>query len=221
VLFFLPMQASKNNTTPGPGSIVKSSLRAIVTYDPEELTFTKTFKPTRFQRLKYWIHLQQYPGLNYRDIAKILDRMHVLRPTIVSCSFYNVSTKKVSGVSLYQAIRCGDKSVVESLLAEYSSVVARIISAGLYFTDFHFRNFIAHKNQIYALDLDNYRYSIWCTLKVKRIQKEAGRKQIQKAIEKLYQRLEIDGDAANLRRLRPIVEKFDIISFIRSQLNLA
>jgi len=212
------MQASKETTAPGPVSIVKSSMHAIVTYDPEQGIFTKTFKPTSLQRLKYWSRLQPYPGLNYQYIAGILDTVHVLRPTIVSCSFYNVSTKQVPGVSLYQAIRCGNNSVVKALLAEYSSAVAKIIAAGLYFTDFHFRNFIVHRNKIYALDLDNYKYSIWCALKVKRLQKEAGRRQIEGAIEKLYRKLRMDGDDANLSRLYPIVEKFDIVSFIKSQL---
>ena len=59
-------------------------------------------------------------------------------------------------------------------------MVSKIINLGIYFGDFNFDNFIVYQNELYAIDLEDYRKDFFSTYRKKSLIKRLKRQLVER-----------------------------------------
>lgn len=130
----------------------------IIIYNKEEKTYTKKIGRKSKKLIKYWLGMRRYPGENIKYIADLFHKNGIKTFEVLSYSKFEVVMSEVEGKTLLEEIITNkDKKKSEELIYKYVEIVTKIIELGIYFGDFNFGNFIVHNNELYAIDLDDYR----------------------------------------------------------------
>lgn len=134
--------------------IISKSKRSCVYYNSNNDSFFKTFSPSFRSRLKFLFHLRKYPGENFYFISKILNKLNIKTPVILNYSKYSITMSNIKGISL-------DIYSQENpeILKKYIDIIVKILSNNIYSGDLSLDNFIVYKNEIYVIDMEDYRYS--------------------------------------------------------------
>lgn len=130
--------------------------RSSVFYDKSRDTFIKKFTPKLSNRIKYFFKLRKYPGQNFHYISSFLSSLNIKTPTIVKYSNYCVETKNIKGVSLEEFIK--SNPINKKIIDDFTLLVITIINNNIYCGDLSLDNFMVKDNQIYVLDLEDYRH---------------------------------------------------------------
>lgn len=133
--------------------IITNSKRSCVYYDKNNDTFVKTFSPSFKSRLKYFFHLRKYPGVNFHYISKLLNKLDIKTTTILSYSHYSVTMKNVHGTNLNDYYK-NHKYIIN----HYVDIIVKILNNGIYCGDLTLENFIVKDDEIYVIDMEDYRY---------------------------------------------------------------
>jgi len=181
--------------------LVKKSRNALVFHNANLGVYKKVFTPSWWRLSRSFFHMQRYPGYHYAYIAKVLKLAGVLTPPVVEVSHLSVSTRAIDGIMLFEALLSPDSHRTNILLNKYVKTVAAIFSANLYFSDFHFRNFLVHKDELYALDLDNYYDGYFSQWRIKRLLSVSGYNRINHFVNRLKTAARRDGNAKIIQTL--------------------
>lgn len=128
--------------------------RSSVFYDEENKLYLKTFNPKFKARLKFFFKLRKYPGLNFKYIANHLNSLGINTPTVVEASKYSVTTRDLNGISLEEFLNKNNKELEN----KFASLIITLFENKIYSGDLAPDNFLVVNNEIYALDLEDYRY---------------------------------------------------------------
>lgn len=129
-----------------------------VYYDKSAGQYTKYFTPKFELKLKYWLRLRKYPGLNFAYIARKLQALGLNTPQIIEAEKYKVVTREIAAPTLREYLQnSNDPNVYE----QFVEVVARILNAGISFFDFNQGNFLYKDGQFYVIDLEGYTDSVF------------------------------------------------------------
>lgn len=139
-----------------------------VIYNFERKSYTKVVIPKLSKRIKYYLHIRRYPGYNVKYMVKLLNDNGIKTFEILSYSKYITETKEIKGRTLFESLK-NEKNLkkVEELLNQYIEIVARIINLGIYFGDFNYFNFILKDDEMYVIDLEDYRKDFLCKFRKK------------------------------------------------------
>lgn len=137
--------------------VIVNHKRTKVVFDTEKRIYTKYFYPKFDKRLKCFLGFRKYPGKNYKCISDILEGDGIKVAEVVNFDKYSVSTKEIMGNNLSEELINSEKTRGKELINKYIEIVSKIINLGIYFGDFNFNNFIVYENELYAIDLEDYR----------------------------------------------------------------
>lgn len=137
--------------------IVKEKKRSVY-YDKEKKQYIKVFTPKLELKLKYWLGLRKYPGLNFAYIAKKLQSIGINTPSVTSAEKYKVITQEIDAPTLTEYLENTNDRTIESRLIE---LIASILNSGIVFFDFHYGNFLYKDKEIYVIDLEGYSDSVF------------------------------------------------------------
>jgi len=135
----------------------KNHKRAVY-LDETTREYTKIFTPKLELKIKYWLGMRKYPGLNFAHIAKRLNALGLKTPVVVAAEKYKVTTKEIVAPTVAQHMKETSDSTIEPQLIE---LIASILNAGIVFFDFHYENFLYKEGEFYVLDLEGYSDSIF------------------------------------------------------------
>lgn len=139
-----------------------------VIYNSEKGSYTKIVIPKLSKRIKFYLGLRRYPGYNVKYMADLLNTNGIKTFEILSYTKYMTETRELKGKTLFETLKNEkDYDKIEDLLEKYSSIVAKIINLGIYFGDFNYFNFILKDNDIYVIDLEDYRKDFLCKFRKK------------------------------------------------------
>lgn len=127
--------------------------RSSVFYDEEKHIYIKTFNPKFKMKLKYFLGIRRFPGKNFYFISKLLNSLNIKTPEIIEYSNYKVVTKELNGVCLEKELKKGNKELED----KFSRLITTLFTNKIYSGDLSPDNFIVVDNEIYALDLEDYR----------------------------------------------------------------
>lgn len=162
-----------------------------IVYNKEKESYTKIVIPKISKRLKYYLGLRRYPGHNVKYMVDLLNNNGINTFEILSYSKYMTETKEIKGKTLFEVLQKEkDLVIIEKLLDKYSEVVAKIIDLGIYFGDFNYFNFILKDEEIYVIDLEDYRKDFLCRFR--------KREMLRRLKEKLYYMKELLGRTENV-----------------------
>lgn len=146
--------------------VITDNEKTKVVYDDEKKVYIKTFyKNKRLRmRVREYLGLKEYPGINFKKISKMLINMNgggIKCPKIVSYKKYEVITEEIEGISLRKYIENHSKEEAEKMIEIYienvSKILKEIIKKNIYYNDFHFENFIiTPSKEMYIIDLEGY-----------------------------------------------------------------
>ena len=146
--------------------VITDNEKTKVVYDDEKKVYIKTFyKNKRLRmRVREYLGLKEYPGINFKKISKMLINMNgggIKCPKIVSYKKYEVITEEIEGTSLRKYIENHSKEEAEKMIEIYienvSKILKEIIKKNIYYNDFHFENFIiTPSKEMYIIDLEGY-----------------------------------------------------------------
>ena len=125
-----------------------------VYYNEETDEFIKLFFPKFSKKIKYFLGLRKYPGHNFKFISKELNKLGIPTAEITACDKYSVTTKNVDGMTIEEYI---DGDLNHPVVDEFIEIAVKILTNGIYYGDFSFKNFIIKDKKIYAIDLEDYR----------------------------------------------------------------
>ena len=154
--------------------VIVNHKRTKVVFDTEKRIYTKYFYPKYDKRLKFFLGFRKYPGRNYKYISDILEKDGIKVAEIIDFDKYMVKTKEIPGTSLLECISTNTKEK-EILIEKYIKLVSKIINLGIYFGDFHFGNFIVYNDEIYVIDLEDYKKDILSKYRKKSLLKRLKR----------------------------------------------
>ena len=160
--------------------VIVNHKRTKVVYDIEKKIYTKYFYPKFDKRLKYFLGLRKYPGRNYKYISDILEKDGIKVAEVVDFDKYNVSTKEINGKNLSEELINSEKARGEKLINKYIEIVSKIINLGIYFGDFNFENFIVYQEELYAIDLEDYRKDFFSVYRNKSLIKRLRRQLLER-----------------------------------------
>lgn len=156
--------------------IVTECERSKVVYNLENKTYTKYFYPKAIKKIKFLLKLRNYPGENCNYISKIFEKNEIKVARVLEYTNYSITTKEIKGKSLAEELlNCQDNSRKEKLINKYIVIVSQIINLGIYFGDFHFGNFILSNDELYVIDLEDYRKDFVSRFKRKSVLKRLRR----------------------------------------------
>lgn len=148
-----------------------------VFYDEKKDIYIKNFTPKLKKRIKFFLGLRKYPGKNYKYISDLFNKMGIKTPEIVEYGKYHIITKNISGKILEKVLEEEkDKIKIEKYLKKYIEIVSIILKNKIYYEDFHFGNFILFNDDLYILDLEDYKKDILFIFRKKKIFKILKRK---------------------------------------------
>ena len=160
--------------------VIVNHKRTKVVFDTEKRIYTKYFYPKYDKRLKFFLGFRKYPGRNYKYISDILEKDGIKVAEIIDFDKYSVSTKEVLGKSLFEELITSDKERGKELINKYVEIVSKIINLGIYFGDFNFDNFIVYQNELYAIDLEDYRKDFFSAYREKSLIKRLRRQLVER-----------------------------------------
>lgn len=137
---------------------LRSNKKRALFYDEKHKHFIKVFTPKFKLKLKYWFKLRTYPGINFAHIAKRFAALGITTPRVVYADKYTVVTEKFDAPTLGDYLaRNSDPSV----MPRFAELIASILNSGILYFDFNLGNFLYKNNQFIALDLEDYRDTIF------------------------------------------------------------
>ena len=137
---------------------LKKEKKRSVYYDQEKKQYIKIFTPKFELKLKYWLHLRKYPGLNFAHIAQKLQNFGLNTPSITAAEKYKVVTQEIEAPTLETYLNDTNDPTIKPRLIE---LIASILNSGIVFFDFHYGNFLYKDEEIYVIDLEGYSDSIF------------------------------------------------------------
>ncbi|MFK4785492.1 hypothetical protein [Fusobacterium sp. MFO224] len=137
--------------------IIKNDKRSRVFYNTKSKEYIKYFCPKFSKRLKYFLGFGKYPGHNFKYISEILNSIGIKTVEIISFDKYKVVTEELEGISLKEALEKSNKEKSKIYLEKYIGVINKLIKNEIYFADYNSDNFYIFEDEIYALDLEDYR----------------------------------------------------------------
>lgn len=130
--------------------------RSSVFYDKTRDLFIKKFTPKLSNKIKYFFKLRKYPGQNFYYISSFLDSLNIKTPIVVTHSNYYVETKNIKGISLEKFIE--NNPTNKKIIDDFTSLVLTLITNNIYCGDLSLDNFMVKDDEIYVLDLEDYRH---------------------------------------------------------------
>lgn len=142
--------------------------REEVIYNKYKRSYTKIVVPKFLKRIKFYLGLRRYPGYNVKYMVDLFNINGVKTFELLSYSKYMTETKEIVGESLFELFQ-KEKNLdrIKELLDKYENIVAEIINIGVYYGDFNYYNFILKDNELYVIDLEDYRKDFWCRFRKK------------------------------------------------------
>lgn len=128
--------------------------RSSVYYDEKTDTFIKKFNPNFKSRLKFFFRLRRYPGENFNYISNLLNTFNINTPSIVSYDKYEIKTKNIHGVSLEDY--CKFHPDIED---KYVNLILILLNNNIYSGDLSLDNFIVKDEDIYVIDMEDYKHN--------------------------------------------------------------
>jgi tRNA A-37 threonylcarbamoyl transferase component Bud32 len=181
--------------------VFKTSRGACVYYNARLGLYKKVFTPSWWRRVRFFLRMRRYPGYHYAHIAESLKLAGLSTPKVVEVSHFSVTTKAVDGILLFEALLNPDRHQIEILLNQYVNTVSTIFSEHLYFPDFHFKNFIVFKGELYALDLDSYYIGHFSHWRIKRLVLVSGSNRVHHFVNTLKSAARQGGNAKVIQNL--------------------
>jgi tRNA A-37 threonylcarbamoyl transferase component Bud32 len=181
--------------------VFKTSRGACVYYNARLGLYKKNFTPSWWRRVRFFLRMQRYPGYHYAHIAESLKLAGLSTPTVVEVSHFSVTTKAVDGILLFEALLNSDRHRIDILLKQYVNAVSTIFLANLYFSDFHFNNFIVSKGELYALDLDSYYIGFFSHWRIQRLVLVSGNNRVHHFVNTLKSAARQGGNAKVIQNL--------------------
>lgn len=134
--------------------IISEHKRSIVYFDEISDMFIKKFKPKFINKLKYFLRLRKYPGHNFYFIATELKKLNLNVPEILNFSHYSITMKNIHGTSLKKYL---DNNYSKKIINDFIDIIVCILNNNIYSGDMGYNNFLVKDNQIYIIDLEDYR----------------------------------------------------------------
>ncbi len=148
-----------------------------VVFDDEKDEYIKTFTPSLKKKIKFFLKLRKYPGENTKYISDILNSIGIKTPYIKKFEKYMVITEDVKGISLKEVLdKETDNKRIDILLEKYICIVRRIIENKIYYGDFHFNNFLVAGDELFLLDLEDYKKELFFIFSKKKMLRLLKRK---------------------------------------------
>ena len=160
--------------------VIVNHKRTKVVFGTEKRIYTKYFYPKFDKRLKFFLGFRKYPGRNYKYISDILEKDGIKVAEVVDFDKYSVSTKEINGKDLSEELINSEKERGKELINKYVEIVSKIINLGIYFGDFNFDNFIVYQNELYAIDLEDYRKDFFSAYRKKSLIKRLKRQLVER-----------------------------------------
>ena len=155
---------------------IRKNHKRSVFYDSETKRYIKVFTPKLELKIKYWLGLRKYPGLNFAHIANRLEELGISTPKVVHAEKYKVVTEEIAAPTVREYLEKKPDPALESRLVDQ---IATVLNAGISFFDFHYDNFMYKDGESIALDLEGYSDSIFLSRGRKgvlyRIEKHLGK----------------------------------------------
>lgn len=137
--------------------ILKNNRRSRVTYDDKKEIFIKEFDPKIKKIFKYFFKLEKYPGYNFKYISGVLNSININTVEVKDSFKYKVTTKELKGESLDKALKKASKEKSKEYIEKYISLIQKLMKNKIYFADYSCDNFFVFNDELYALDLEDYR----------------------------------------------------------------
>lgn len=134
--------------------IINKQKRSIVYYDESNQEFIKNFNPKFSNKLKFFLRFRKYPGDNFNFISRELNKLGIFTVKVLKYTHYSVTTKKLDGISLDNYLKLYPNS---NILNDFIILITKLLNNNLYCGDLSYDNFFVVNNQIYAIDLEDYR----------------------------------------------------------------
>lgn len=133
-----------------------------VYYDEKKDEYVKFFMPKFSKKVKYYLGFRKFPAYNFKYISDELNKIGIKTAEITKCSKYSISTKNIKGLSLgeYLEINKNNKEKIENITSSLIDTIYKIISNNFFFGDFSYNNFLVKNDEIYAIDLEDYRKNL-------------------------------------------------------------
>jgi len=137
--------------------ILKNNRRSKVTYDSNNNIFIKEFNPKIKKKFKYLLKLDKYPGYNFKYISDVLNSININTVEVTDFFKYKVITKELKGESLEAALKKSSKEKSKEYIEKYTILIKKLMENKIYFADYSCDNFFVFNDELYALDLEDYR----------------------------------------------------------------
>ena len=155
--------------------IIVENSRSKVIYNDLEKTYTKYFYSEFGKKIRFFLRLRKYPGKNYKYISDVFEKEGIKVAEIINFDKYMVKTREIPGISLLEYMKLNIDGKKEIFIEKYIELVSKIINLGIYFGDFHFGNFIVYNEEIYVIDLEDYKKDILSKYRKKSLLKRLKR----------------------------------------------
>lgn len=150
--------------------IIAENKYSQVYYDKEKNIYIKYFTPKLKKKIKYFFRLRKYPGENYNYISKKIKELGIKTPKIISYGKYFCFTENIDGKLLTKRIlEEPDNEKIRKYIDNYINIIRKIIKNKIYYADFNFDNFIVYKEELYIIDLEDYKKDIFFMFKKKKM----------------------------------------------------
>lgn len=155
--------------------VIVDGAKTKVMYDSEKRVYTKTFNPDTDKKLKYILGMRTYPGENFKKISDFFNKNGIRTPKILEVGKFKIVTQELEGILFRDELHTAANERKLFLLDLYIEIVAKIINLGVYFGDFNFGNFIVSNNDLWAIDLEDYRKDFFSSCRKKSLLKRLKR----------------------------------------------
>lgn len=152
--------------------VIVDTKRSKVVYDEEKKIYIKYFFPKCTKKIKYFLGIRKYPGKNCEYINKVFEINKIRTAKILEVEKYKIVTQEVKGNRLSTEILTEKR---ENLIQKYIELVSKIIKLNIYFGDFNFDNFIVNNQELYVIDLEDYRKDLFSGFRRKSVIKRLYR----------------------------------------------
>ena len=182
--------------------VIVNHKRTKVVFDTEKRIYTKYFYPKYDKRLKCFLGFRKYPGRNYKYISDIFEKEGIKVAEIIYFDKYMVKTREIPGTSLLEYLIHNSENKKKNFIEKYIELVSKIINLGIYFGDFHFGNFIVYNDEIYVIDLEDYKKDILSKYRRKSLLKRLKRYLFR--VNKMYNKEICNGEEVYIKILEKI-----------------
>lgn len=142
---------------------IVSGKRSSVFFNPKNNTYLKTFSPKFSSKIKFFLKFRKYPGENFFYISTRLNKLNIKTVEILNFTKYSVTTNRLEGDILFDYLNKFPEN--KEIIYRYIELVSKVLNNNLYCGDFNLFNFIVKENELYALDLEDYKPYIFSNKK--------------------------------------------------------